>query len=61
MSAGGAPTVTKIEVHYRRPIKLGDIVVGSAWCSGLISRKITVDYEFYVEGNVLPMANNQAV
>ena len=47
--AGIAPAVTKTEIHYRRPIKLGDQVIGSAWCSSLTSRKVTVDYEFHVD------------
>lgn len=47
---GIAPAITKTEIHYRRAIKLGDEVTGTAWFSDLTNRKATVEYEFHTNG-----------
>jgi len=49
---GIAPAITHTDIHYRRPIRLGDQVVASVWMSQLTSRKIYGQFEFHVNGKL---------
>jgi acyl-CoA thioester hydrolase len=56
---GHGPVLTRTEIEYRRPLRLGDPVVGHMWVSGAGRSRWSVGAEFEVEGRVAAAARQE--
>jgi acyl-CoA thioester hydrolase len=58
---GVAPAIVRTEVKYRRPLRLGDEVVGHMWFSHMDRRRATLRAEFRVDGKLAASAVQDGV
>ena len=58
---GIGPAIINTEIQYRRPLRLGDEVIGHAWFSSMDKRKAVIEYEFRSQGKLAARATQNGV
>jgi len=58
---GIAPAIVRTQIKYRRPLRLGDDVVGHMWFSHMDRRRATLMAEFRVDGKTAASAVQDGV
>ncbi len=58
---GIAPAIIRTQVDYRRPIRLGDSVIGRMWFSKMDRRRATLKAEFLCDGQLAATASQDGV
>ncbi len=61
LEEGIAPAIVRTEIKYRRPIHLGDEVIGHMWFSKMDRRRATLQAEFRVGGKLAAASVQEGV
>lgn len=61
IAEGIAPAIIRTQIDYRRPIRMGDPVLGRMWFSYMDRRRATLQAEFLCAGRLAATATQEGV